>query len=207
MAPTRKGQSQRILRVNLQRFFEKLERLGAFVLLQRPNMGHRSHGIVVAAQILRALTARSLDFGAANGRLQRARHLLCYSVLKIKEFIDCAVVTRTPDMRAALGLNKLNGDTQTIAGLLYATLQQVCDTQLLSDFANIGCPPLVCERRTSSDNEKLSNTGERCRYRLDDAVCKVILAGLGGHIVERQHNDRRFVGECESVRPAHRGWT
>src|SRR6476619_550058 len=117
MAPTRKGQSQRILRVNLQRLFEKLERLSAFVPLQRPNMGHRSHGIVVAAQILRTLTARPLDLSTTNGRLQRARHLLCYSVLKVKGVIDCAVVTRAPDMRTCLGLDKRDGDAQAATGL------------------------------------------------------------------------------------------
>ena len=53
-------------------------------------------------------------------------------------------------MRAALGLNKLNGDTQTIAGLLYTALQQVRDTQLLSDFAAVALPA-PCMRTPNSE--------------------------------------------------------
>src|SRR5262245_29882677 len=120
MAPSRERQGKRIFWVDRQCLVEKVERLGALFILKHPDVRHRAHSVVVGAQILRTFAPRALDLGYANGRLQRACNLLRYAILKIENIVDCAVVTRGPDMRATFSLDKLYGDPKVVAGLLHA---------------------------------------------------------------------------------------
>src|SRR5262245_5816288 len=120
MAPSRERQGKRIFWVHRQCLVEKVERLGALFILKHPDVRHRAHGVVVCAQILRSLAPRALDFGYANGGLQRARHLLRYAILKVENIVESAVVVRGPDMCATLGLDELDCHPEAVAGLLYA---------------------------------------------------------------------------------------
>ena len=107
--------------------------------------------------------------------------------------------TRAPDVRAALGLDELHGDAQAVAGLLHAALQQIGDAQLLADLAHVGRAALVGECRSARDDEKRADAGQRRGDRLDDAVGEIILPRLRRHVVERQHGDRRFVGQRQDL--------
>ena len=151
-------------------FIEQFERFRALFLLQRPDMRHRAHGIIVGAQILRTLAPRTLNFGNANGRLQRARYLLGYAILKIKNVIDCAVMTPGPDMGAALGFDKLHDNPDAVAGLLHAAFEHIGDAQFIADVAHIHCPTLVGKRGVSRDHKKRADSRQRPGDRFDDPI-------------------------------------
>src|SRR5262245_36214952 len=57
MAPTSERQSKRILWVDCQCLIEQFERLGTRLILKHPDMRHRTHSVVVGAQILRRLAS------------------------------------------------------------------------------------------------------------------------------------------------------
>src|ERR1700744_6014015 len=100
-------------------------------------MRHRPHGVVVAAEVLRPPAPGAFDFGQADGGLQRAGDLLGDPILQVEELVDRTAVARIPDMRAALGLDQLDDDSQAVADLLYAAFEQIGDAELPADGACI----------------------------------------------------------------------
>ena len=98
-------------------------------------------------------------------------------------------------MRAGFGLDQLDGDAQAVAALLHAAFDHVGDAQLLADVAHIRRAPLVGEGGVARDDEERADARQRRGDRLDDAVGEVILSRLGRHVVERQHDDGRLVGQ------------
>ena len=147
-------------------------------------MRHRAHGIIVGAQILRALAPRTLNFGNANGRLQRARHLFGYAILKIKNIIHRTVMTSGPYVSAALGFDKLHDNPDADAGLLHAAFEHIGDAQFPADVTHIHCPTLVGKRRVSRDHKKRADARQRPGDRFDDPFTQILLARLTAHIVE-----------------------
>ena len=154
VAPTRKRQRKRVIRIDRECLFEQIERLGAFPFLQRPHMGHRTHSIVVSAQILWTLAPGAFNLGDADRRLYRASQLLRDPVLKIENIVHRAVVPRTPDVSATFGLDELHGDAEAVTALLHAALDQIGDPQFPADVARIRRAAFVGEGRVSSDDEE-----------------------------------------------------
>ena len=90
------------------------------------------------------------DLGQTDRGLQRAGDLLGDAILQVEALVDRAVVTRAPDMRAALGFDELSGDAEPIADLLHAAFEQIGDTELLADGARIGGAALVGKGRAAA---------------------------------------------------------
>ena len=98
MTPTSQRQGERILRIYSNCRIEHFERFGTLIFLKRPNMGHGPHGIVVGTQVLGSFATGPLDFGEANGRINRSDHATRYAILQIEYVFKFAVKPLGPDM-------------------------------------------------------------------------------------------------------------
>src|SRR3984885_14638784 len=200
MAPTGERQGERIVGMDRERLFQQIERLGALFLLQRPDIRHGAHGIIVSPQILRALAPRTLDLGDANRRLQLTRYLLGYAILQIKNVIDGAVMTPGPDMGAALGLYQLHDNPDAVAGLLHAAFEAIGDAQFVANVAHIPRPAFVGKRGVPRDQQKRAYSRKRPGDRFDDAISQILLIVLAAHIVKGKHGNRWLVGKRQRHR-------
>ena len=88
-------------------------------------MRQRPHRIVVAAEVLRPFASRALNFRNTNRRLQSARDLLGYPILKIEKLVHRAVEARAPNVCSRFSLDQLSNNAQAIADFLNAAFQQV----------------------------------------------------------------------------------
>ncbi len=111
------------------------------------------------------------------------------SELNREDVLEIAVVALGPDMVAAFGLDELGGDAHPVPGLAHAALDDVIDTQLAPDLADIDRLALEGERRVAGDHEQRAEAREFSNNVLGDAVGEVLLLGVARHVVEGQHGD------------------
>ncbi len=122
-------------------------------------------------------------------------HAFGNPVLKIEYFLYGTVIMFGPDVRARPGFDQLHGNPDAVAGFLHTAFQQIGDPQLPADIDGIGHAVLEGKSGIARDHEERANARKRRGYRLDDAIGEKILRGIAGHIVERQHRDRRLIGQ------------
>jgi hypothetical protein len=82
------------------------------------------------------------------------------SILKIEDLFDSAIVSRTPDMRAASRFDQLNKDTQAGPHLLDAALEYISDAELITHFTHIHPTALVSAGGHARDDEERANARE-----------------------------------------------
>ena len=130
-------------------------------------------------------------------RLDRGHDLLGDVVLHREDVVQLAVVLLGPDVLAAPGVDQLAGDAQPPAGRAHAALQHVAHAEVARDLAHVDRAALVGEGRVAGDHEQPAQPGERGDDVLGDAVGEIVLLGIAAEIGERQHRDRRLVGQGE----------
>src|SRR4051812_42258337 len=97
-------------------------------------------------------------------------------------------------MCAIRGIYKLTGDTETVARLPYTAFEYVANPQLPPNQTDIDGFSLVREGGVSSDYEQAAVTRQGRDNVLDQPIDKIFLLGIAAHVLERQHGDRRLVG-------------
>ena len=101
-------------------------------------------------------------------------------------------------------VNQLGGDAYAGSGFAYASLQHVTDAQLLGHLLHFDGLALVRKGAVARDNEEPANLREGGDQVLGDAVGQVLLLRVAGHVVERQHGDRRLLRKGEVFDVHHR---
>src|SRR6516225_2436232 len=96
-------------------------------------------------------------------------------------------------MRASLRFDQLRADAHPPTALSDRAFQNVAHAQLATDLLYVDRLALVGEGAVASDHEKPSDAAECRNYLLDHAVGEILLLGVAGQVLERQHRNRRFV--------------
>src|SRR5215475_7834355 len=73
-------------------------------------------------------------------------------ILDGENVVDRAVIAFGPDVRAAIGIDKLGRYANALTALANAALQSVSHTKLLCRLADIDCMPLVDEAGITRDD-------------------------------------------------------
>src|SRR5262249_4624084 len=102
-----------------------------------------------------------------------------------KYVFQLAVVVLCPAVSSRRCIDQLGGNANAISSSPDAALQHVAHAQLASDLAYIDRPALVLEARIAGDDEKLAEPRQFRDDVFDDAVCEVVLLGIGGQICKR----------------------
>ena len=74
-----------------------------------------------------------------------------------KDIVQFAVVALGPDVFIRRRANKLNVNVSCVSDLLYATLENVCNTKLVADLAQVVGRALIFLGRSSRNNLQGSN--------------------------------------------------
>ena len=96
-----------------------------------------------------------------------------------------------------LGLDQLGGDAQAIASLAHAAFQDIAHAEFASHLPDVDGLALVDEARIAGDDEQPFDARQPGDDVLDHAVGEIFLLRVAAHVLERQHGDRRLVGERE----------
>jgi hypothetical protein len=121
-------------------------------------------------------------------------------VLDGEDVVEAPVVALGPEVVAGRRLDELGRHPDPVGRLADAAPEDVPDPELAADGPGVYRLPLVGERRVAGDHEEALELGQRGGGVLGDPVGEELLPGLRAHVVERQHGDRRPVGE------GGRGW-
>src|SRR6516164_9324816 len=118
-------------------------------------------------------------------------------VLQFEQVGQIAVASLGHDVMAGIGLDQLRRDPYPTARFAHATLDDVAHPQFLSDLPNVNGPALVGEGRGARDYREGAPACEQRDDVLGDTVGKEFLLRVAAHIGERQHRDRRLLGQSE----------
>src|SRR6516164_750975 len=98
-------------------------------------------------------------------------------------------------MRSCCSLDQLGSNADPTARLAYGAFEGVADAQFVADLLYVDGLAFISEARAAGDHKEPADPGERGDDLLDHAVAKVFLLGVAAHVLERQHRDRRLVGQ------------
>ena len=98
-------------------------------------------------------------------------------------------------MRAGEGVDQLRGDAHPAAALPDRAFEHIPHAELAPDLLHIDRSTLVGEARIAGDDEEPADARERGDDLLDHAVGEIFLLRVAAHVLERQHRDRRLVGQ------------
>ena len=100
-------------------------------------------------------------------------------------------------MGAGLGIDKLSGDADLATRLAHAALEHVANAKLASDLLDVDRLALVGEARIAGDDEQRPEPRQSRDDVLDETIDEVFLLRVAAHVLERQHGNRRLVGQGE----------
>ncbi len=107
-------------------------------------------------------------------------------------------------MHAARRVDQLAGDPHPAARPAHAALEHVAHAELAADLLHVDRPAAVGEARVARDHEQPAQAGQLGGDVLDHAIGEVVLARVAAQVLERQHGDRRLVGQRGRRRRARR---
>src|SRR6516164_1999035 len=100
-------------------------------------------------------------------------------------------------MRAVRRVDQLRRYPYSTSRLPDRAFEDVAYTQLPTDLRHVDRPALVGEAGVAGDDKEPADPAERSDDLLDHASGKVFLLGIAAHVLERQHGNRRLVGQRE----------
>src|SRR5215467_891371 len=100
-------------------------------------------------------------------------------------------------MRGGFGVDQLPGDPNPAAGLPHRTFKDIADAEFAPDLLHIDRLTLVRKARIASDDEEPADATERSNDFFDHSVGEILLLGVAAHILERQHRNRRLIGQWQ----------
>ena len=103
-------------------------------------------------------------------------------------------------MCSGQGVDQLPSDAHPRSRFAHRAFENIADAQFAPDLFHIDRPSLVGEGRIAGDDEEPVDTAERGDDLLDHAVDEIFLLRVAAHVLERQHRDRRLVGEAGARR-------
>ena len=155
------------------------ELLGKDVILVA-GLAEMPHSSLIGAPGIKTclrLAHRPLLFGVSDGRRDGDGRGLSNFVLYGENVREITVVALGPDMIAGLGLNKLSGHANTVAGFSETTFEHVADAEFAPDLFHIDRTDLVGKGRVPGDHEKRGVAGQRRDDVLGNPIGEVLLLG------------------------------
>ena len=116
-------------------------------------------------------------------------------VLKVERVAAVDVVAAGPELVAAFRLDKLDGDPHLRFRAARAAGHHIADAELGADLPDFRRVARVQERRGAGDHEEAGHAGEQRDDVLGEPVDDQFERAVVGHVLERQHGDRRPVGD------------
>src|SRR6267378_5838332 len=98
-------------------------------------------------------------------------------------------------MRAGDRVDQLTGNADPVAAFAHRAFEHIAHAKLMPNLLRIGRLALVRETRIAGDDEQPADARERGNDLLYHAIGEILLLRVAAHICERQHRDRRLVGE------------
>jgi hypothetical protein len=95
---------------------------------------------------------------------------------------------------AVLRIDQLRGNAHPVAGLAYRALEDVPHVELPRHRRDVDVLALERKRRGARDDLEPPNLGQQAQQFLRNAIGKILLFGVGAHVLERQHRDRELLG-------------
>src|SRR5215470_10957613 len=95
-------------------------------------------------------------------------------------------------MRTTIGVDKLAGDSNTIACLAHAAFEDVAHAKLATNPLRVDRLALVAKARVTRNHMQIWQLGEVGDDVLADTVRKILLLSITAHIVEGEDSDRMF---------------
>jgi hypothetical protein len=74
--------------------------------------------------------------------------------LKVEDILQITVISISPEVRAAFGLEQLRGDANSVSGLTNAAFQDLSHAKFASYLAHVNRLALVYEARIARDHEQ-----------------------------------------------------
>jgi hypothetical protein len=103
-------------------------------------------------------------------------------------------------MCAALRVDQLRRDAYAAGRFAQRAFEHVSDTQFPADLFHIDGLAFARKARIARDHEEPADAAERSDDLLDHAVGEILLLRVATHVLERQHGDRRLVGQWQRSR-------
>ena len=94
-----------------------------------------------------------------------------------------------PQMRSAMYVNQLGGDSFLSPRLTHRTFDDIADAQFASNLCSIEGAPLVRETRAAGDHDEPADAGQRRDDLRYDSLGEVILLRVATQIGEGPHRD------------------
>ena len=163
----------------------------------RCRLRHAAQIVVVGVEALGRLALGALDLRLLELWRDRADDALGHPVLQLEDVLERAVEAVGPEMGAGRRIDELAGDAHAVRGLAHAAFEHVAHAELAADLPHVDGAALVGEARIAGDHEQPANARQRGDDVLDHAVGEILLLGVAAHVLERQHGDRRLVGQRE----------
>lgn len=134
---------------------------------------------------------QGVPIGAFHLKLQfqRGHHLLCYTVLKFKDIIQCTLVTIRPKCPAISDLIQVDADTHSIATALHTATQYRIDTQLLTHGLQVGVLILVAETGNLGGNYQVIYLGQTVNQFSGYAIAEVFIIRIQIEIQQGQYGN------------------
>src|SRR6516162_10677760 len=195
VAPRGKRQRRAKTRIPLNSLLEELKR--SMDALSFPGMavGQSAQIELIGSQVGRWTVGRTCDFGRLHRGLDDAGDARCNLVLNVKDVFQQTVKAVRPEMRPAERIDQLGGDAHPPTRLANRAFEHVADAELAAHLLHVYDLAFVRKTRIAGDDEEPTDAGERGDDLLDHAVGEVFLLWIAAEVLERQHRDRRLVGE------------
>ena len=139
------------------------------------------------------LAHRPLLLGGSDGRRDSDGRGLSDFILHNENIGEITVIALGPDMIAGLGLNKLCGHPDAVAGFTETAFEHVADAEFTPDLFHIDRTPLEGKGRIPGDHKKRGVAGQRRDDVLSDPIGEELLLGVAAHVLEWQDRDRGLV--------------
>ena len=124
-------------------------------------------------------------------------------VLDREDVAQFAIEAVGPKMSAGFRVDQLRGDPYPIAGAADAPFEHGADAEFTGHHAYVDRLALIGEARIARDHQQAADLREVGDHILGYPVGEIFLLRVAAHVLERQHGDRRLVGDT-TARPARR---
>src|SRR5215813_6079663 len=97
-------------------------------------------------------------------------------------------------MSIGRSLHKQPGNAYTTSGFSHASFQHIADTEFSTHLPYVDGVPPVSEAGATNDEQGLEP--RQCGNDFfGHAIGEILLLGVAAHVLEREHGDRRLVGQ------------
>src|SRR5207244_3814797 len=105
-----------------------------------------------------------------------------------------------PEMSAGFRIDQLPSDAHPAAAFAHRAFEHIAHAHFTADLLHIDRLSLVREARIARDHEEPADARQGRDDLLDHAVHEIFLFRVAAHVLERQHRDRRLVGQWQTSR-------